>query len=58
MYQLLHEAHGEDTRPRARVFEWYGMFIDGREELEDDEQPGCPVTMKTDENVVKVRTVV
>jgi hypothetical protein len=34
------------------------MFIDGREELEDDEQPGCPVTVKTAENVVKVRTLV
>jgi DNA-directed RNA polymerase sigma subunit (sigma70/sigma32) len=26
--------------------------------VEDDERPGCPVTMKTDENMDKVRTLV
>jgi histone-lysine N-methyltransferase SETMAR len=33
-------------------------FLGGREDVEDDERPGRPVTMKTDENVDKVRTLV
>jgi hypothetical protein len=33
------------------------MFSEGREDVEDDKRPGRPVTMKTDENMEKVRTV-
>jgi hypothetical protein len=32
------------------VFEWHKRFSEAREDVEDDEQPGHPVTMKTDEN--------
>jgi hypothetical protein len=56
--QLLREVYGEDTLSRARVFEWHRRFLGVREDVEDDEQPGRPVTMKTDENVDKVRTLV
>jgi DNA-directed RNA polymerase sigma subunit (sigma70/sigma32) len=55
---LLHEVYGEDTLSWARVFEWHRRFLGGREDVEDDEQLGRPVTMKTDENVDKVRTLV
>jgi hypothetical protein len=55
---LLREVHGEDTQSRACVFEWHRRFLGGREDVEDDERPGHPVTMKTDENVDKVRTLV
>jgi hypothetical protein len=34
------------------VFEWFSA---GREDMEDDEQPGCLVTMRADENAVKIR---
>jgi hypothetical protein len=57
-YQLLCEVYGEDTLSRARIFEWQRRFLGGREDVEDDERPGRPVTMKTDENVDKVRTMV
>jgi hypothetical protein len=57
-YQLLREVYGEDTLSRARVFEWHRKFLGGREDVEDDERPGRPITMKTDENVDKVRTLV
>jgi hypothetical protein len=56
MYQLLRD--GEDTLSRAHVFEWHRRFLGGREDVEDDERPGHPVTTKTDENVDKVRTLV
>jgi hypothetical protein len=52
---LLREVYGEDTLSQARVFEWHRRFLGGRE---DDKRPGRPVTMKTDENVEKVRTLV
>jgi hypothetical protein len=58
MCLLLREVYGEDTLSRARVFEWHRRFLGGREDVEDDERPGCPVTVKTDENVDKVRTLV
>jgi hypothetical protein len=56
-YQLR-EVYGEDTLSQARVFEWHIRFLGGKEDVEDDERPGRPVTMKTDENVDKVRTLV
>ena len=33
----------------------YKRFQDGREDVEDDERPGCPSTSTTDENVEKVQ---
>jgi hypothetical protein len=57
-YQLVCEAYGEHNLSRARVFEWHRRFLGGREDVEDDERPGRPVSMKTDENVDKVRTLV
>jgi hypothetical protein len=39
------------------VFEWYKRFSGGREDVEDDKLSGRPVTVKTDENVEKARTV-
>jgi hypothetical protein len=39
------------------VFEWHKTFSEGRDDVEDDERPGRPVTMKTDENVENVVTL-
>ena len=41
-FQLLTEAYGEDCMSRARVFEWYKRFSEGRESLKDDDRPGRP----------------
>jgi hypothetical protein len=40
------------------MFEWHERLSEGRESAEDDEQLGCPVMMKTNENVEKVRSLV
>jgi len=49
---FLYEEYGKNTLLWARVFEWFSA---GREDMEDDEQPGCLVTMRADENAVKIR---
>ena len=33
-YDLTKQVYGEDSLSRARVFEWYKRFYDGREILE------------------------
>jgi hypothetical protein len=43
---------------RAGVFEWHKRCSEGKEHVEDEERTGRPETMKTDENVEKVRTLV
>jgi hypothetical protein len=58
MCLLLREVYGEDTVSQVRVFEWHRRFLRGREDAEDDKRLGRPVTMKTEENVDKVRILV
>jgi hypothetical protein len=36
-----------------RVSEWQKQFLEGREEVEDDEHPGCPSKSKTEETLRK-----
>jgi len=57
-FQLLTEAYGEDCMSRARVFEWYKRFSEGRESLKDDDRPRCSRTAVTDDNIEKVRDVI
>jgi hypothetical protein len=37
----------------THVFEWHKRFVEGREEVEDDERTGRPSSSKTKENVEK-----
>ena len=57
-YQLLKEVFGDNTLSRTRVFEWHRRFSEGREEVEDDERPGRPVTSRTEEKIQKVSEIV
>nr|CAH7723476.1 unnamed protein product [Callosobruchus chinensis] len=43
---------------RTRVFEWHKRFSEGREEVEDDERTGRPVTSRIEENIKKVNEIV
>lgn len=38
-YLLLKEVYGNECLSRARVFEWFKRFQDGREDVEDDSRP-------------------
>jgi hypothetical protein len=42
----------------VRVFGWFARFHDGRESIEDDPRPRRPVSIRTEENVKKVRNLV
>ncbi|VVC45839.1 Transposase, type 1 [Cinara cedri] len=57
-YKLLQEAYGGNSLSRARVFEWYKRFSEGRESTEDDQRPGRPVTVSTPETVTKINQIV
>ncbi|VVC44420.1 Hypothetical protein CINCED_3A020187 [Cinara cedri] len=57
-YKLLQEAYGGNSLSRARVFEWYKCFSEGRESTEDDQHPGRPVTVSTPETVTKINQIV
>ena len=57
-YLLLKEVYGNECLSRARVFEWFKRFQDGREDVEDDARPGRPSTSKTDKNIEKIGNLV
>jgi hypothetical protein len=48
-FNLLREACGESSLSRVRVFEPHKRCSGGSEDVEDDDRPGRPVTMETDE---------
>ncbi|KAG5319854.1 MOS1T transposase, partial [Acromyrmex heyeri] len=57
-YKLLKEAYGENSLSRARVFEWYKRFSEGRESTEDDQRPSQPVSVSTPQTVTKINEIV
>lgn len=56
--KMLTKAYGESAMSKARIYEWYKRFKEGRENVKDDERPGRPSTSTTDENVKKVQEMV
>ncbi|EGI58630.1 FLJ37770-like protein [Acromyrmex echinatior] len=57
-YNLLKEVYGHECLSRARVFEWFKRFQDGREDVEDDSRPGRPSTSKTDDNIETIGNLI
>ena len=57
-YDLLKKVYGDECLSRTQVFEWFKRFKEGREEIGDDQCPGCPSTSKTDANIEKVSEIV
>lgn len=57
-YNLLKEVYGNECLSRARVFEWFKRFQDGREDVQDDSRPGRPSTSKTDDNIEKIGNLI
>ena len=57
-FALLQQVYKEETISRARAFEWHKRFREGREECEDDQRSGRPVTSRTDSNIDRVKQLV
>ena len=57
-FALLQQVYKEETMSRARAFEWLKRFREGREECEDDQRSGRPVTSRTDSNIDRVKQLV
>jgi hypothetical protein len=45
-FQLIKQAYGDNAIFRTRVFEWYAIFRNDRENLED-ERSGRPTDVRT-----------
>ena len=54
--RMLTVAYGEATLDRNNVYQWYKMYSEDREDVNDEERAGRPVT--TDENIHEVKKIV
>jgi len=57
-HRMLKEIFGEQALSQARTFEWFKLFKDGRESVEDGKHSGRPSTCTTPEMIAKVREVI
>ncbi|KAE9522415.1 hypothetical protein AGLY_017174 [Aphis glycines] len=57
-YQMLLLAYGDETMSRARVFEWFKRFKEGRTTVESDEREGRPSTSRNEEMIQKIQTAI
>jgi hypothetical protein len=48
MFPSVKGGVGYNVMSVLRVFEWHKQFMEDREEVEDDECPGCPSASKTE----------
>jgi len=51
-------AFGESTLSKKNVYKWCKLFIESREDVNDDTRLGRPSTSTTDENVEAVKKIV
>ena len=55
---MLKVAYGECTVSQKRVYKWYKVFAEGREEVNVDARPGRPNTSTTNQNTEAVKKIV
>ena len=53
-FRMLQKAFGDDCLSRASVFDWYKLFKEGREHVDDEPRPGQPLTSTDDQLVNKI----
>ena len=52
--QMVNAAYGDQALSRSNVFQWYGRFHGGREDIEYDSRSGRPTECRNDNNVEKI----
>jgi len=55
--QLLRTAYGDGVLSSAQVLRWHKAFKDRRESVEDEQHAGRPSTLRTENNVARVKAV-
>ena len=57
-HEKLQRAYGEHSLSREQVFRWHKSFLEGREQVEDEPRAGRHSTSRSDENMVRLRSLV
>ena len=56
-HEFSKTPYGDIAMSHSRTFEQYARFHDGKEIIEDDQRRRRPITKRTENEVVKVRTL-
>ena len=56
--RMLEKAYGDQALSKTRTFEWYKMFKDGRESVEDEPHQRRPKTSTDEQHVKKIKEMV
>ncbi|GFX92122.1 protein GVQW3 [Trichonephila clavipes] len=57
-YEMIKTAFGEEAMRRARVFEWFRLFKEGRQSVNNDPRSGRPSTSRDEDKIAQVKAVV
>ncbi|CAF4012003.1 unnamed protein product [Rotaria sp. Silwood1] len=58
IHDELHTVFGDEAPSYRTVTRWAQWFREGREEIEDEERSGRPVTKTTLDNIEEIRSIV
>jgi transposase len=56
--QMLQQAYGEDALKRNTVFKWVQCYREGQKDLTDNKRSGHPSTLRSNENIDRVHSLV
>ncbi|GFT89290.1 protein GVQW3 [Trichonephila clavipes] len=55
---MMKTAFGDEVISRARVFEWFRPFKEGRQSVNSDPRSGRPSTSRNEDKIAQVKAVV
>ena len=58
IHNELSTVFGDESPPLRTVQRWSKWFRDGREDVEDEERPGRPITETTTENIRQIQDLI
>ncbi|GFW25381.1 protein GVQW3 [Trichonephila clavipes] len=57
-YEMMKKAFGDEAMSRARVFEWFQAFKEGRQSVNSDPRSGHPSISRNEDKIAQVTAVV